>query len=501
MKKLFRFVLVVLSATLAMSIVSCEKGNPDTPGGGDEPATTPAKYTIMLYGCGGGNVDIQLEGALEDAVKALGVDKNQVSYTVMYSMSAKASKEDFPDTFRGEKGKTYRYVLSKDTDLTQAGYRQKYFYKNASEVELYNASTLADFIKWSKENAPAENYILEMVNHGGGFDLSTEHLTKGIAYDDNHKDKDGDNIGVAIVTIAEALKETNTHLKAIYWNGCMMGQLEVLTEVAPYCDYQFASSHVAYSNNLHVLALIKALNAQPNDFEAAAKYHKTLMEGKGGDDEGSYLYDYSHAYDEKAKKTRPVNGDFGCWRSNKLAAINEQVKKLGALLTEVYPTEGGKSAINTATSWVYLYEYSYGYSDLLDYAQNVAKYLNGEDQKAAQTRAQAIADDMKKAIADANVYRSSAVFIKDAEGYPVTTIEKTFSLGISLYAGKDESDYQYSYYKINYKKSAFDKATSWSKWLDINEWRVSTDDQHPNPNNPGNDSSWDLFWLEYDWPE
>ena len=482
MKKLFKFVLVAVSATLAMSVVSCKKDNRD-----DHPTKTPAKYTIMLYGCGGGNVDSQLEGALDEAVEAMDIDVNQVSYTVMYSMSAKASKEDFPDTFRGEKGKTYRYVLSKDTDLTQAGYRKKYFYKKASEVELYKASTLVDFIKWSKENAPAENYILELVNHGGGFDLDTEVLTRGIAYDDNQKGK-----GIAVKTIAEALKETGTHLKAIYWNGCMMGQLEVLTEVAPYCDYQFSSSHVAFDNNHHVISIISAINANPNDFELAALAHQSLLEENGKDSPYSFLYNYAHAYDERTEKTRPVNGDYGCWRSGKIAAINEQVKKLGALLTEVYPT-ADKRNVNYASGYVYIYEFSYGYCDVLDYAQKVADAL---EEGEAKTKAQTIADDLKQAIADANVYRVSAVNILSADGKPVTTKEGTFSLGISLYAGKDESDYLYTDYGDNYKTSAFDRATGWSKWLDINEFRISTDEQHPNLTNPGNDTSWELFWLD-----
>jgi hypothetical protein len=491
MKMLLKSVLVAMSIALAMSIVSCQKDNTD------DPAKTPAKYTIMLYGCGGGNVDSQLEDALDGAVEALGVDNNQVNYTVMYSMSAKASKEDFPATYRGEKGKTYRYVLSKDTDLSQAGYRSKYFYKKASEVELYKASTLADFIRWSMENAPAENYILELVNHGGGFDLATEVLTKGIGYDDNQK-VDGYAKGVAIATIAEALKETNVHLKAIYWNGCMMGQLEVLTEVAPYCDYQFSSSHVAYARDLHVVALIDALNAQPNDFEAAALAHKKIIEGKGKDDSNSILYNFAHAVNAQTQEPTKVNGDFGCWRSNRVAAINEQVKKLGALLTEVYPTEEGKVSINYATSWVYLYELDYGYSDVLDYAQKVADAL---EEGEAKTKAQTIAADMKKAIADANVYRINAPFILDAEGRTVATKEGTFSLGISLYAGKDKSDYLYSDpetdYRNRYKASAFDKAVGWSKWLDMNEFRVSSDDEHPNVTNPGNDSTWELFWLDY----
>jgi len=56
--------------------------------------------------------------------------------------------------------------------------------------ERCNSSTLEDYIKWSKENAPAENYILELVNHGGGFDLDA----KGITYNANYKDSAFDKV-------------------------------------------------------------------------------------------------------------------------------------------------------------------------------------------------------------------------------------------------------------------------------------------------------------------
>ena len=485
MKKLFKFVLVAISMILAMGVVSCNKDNTDDPS-----KKTPAKYTIMLYGCGGANVDCQLEDALEPAVKALGVESNQVRYTVMYSMSA--TDKDFGAYFRGEKGKTYRYELSKDTDLTKAGYRQKYFYKNAKEVELYKASTIVEYIKWAKETAPAENYIIEFVNHGGGFDLGTETLTKGIAYDDNHKDKDGDDTGIAISTIAYALKTAGVPMKAIYWNGCLMGQLEVLTEVAPYCDYQFMSSHVAYTNNVHTVGLIKALNEKPNDFEAAALAHEKILYGNGEDDKNSFVYDFANATDEKTKKPAPVNGDFGCWRSNKVTAINEQVKKLGALLVKAYRTDE-KEDINNASKSVYVYELNYGYIDVLDYAQNLAFYLTDATDKA---EAEAIATNMKTAIDAANVYRVNCVYLHDAGGKKVTTKAGTFSLGISLYAGKVEHDVLYKKWGGHYKTSAFDNAVGWSNWLDINEHRVSADKEHPNLYNPANDTSWELFWLD-----
>lgn len=488
MKKLINLMLMAGMVAMGLVVSSCNKDNPKTP---ETPEQAKAKYTIMFYGCGGGDIDMQLEDALEGLVKELSVEKNQVRYTVMYSMSA--GNKDFKDYYRGELGKTYRYELSKDTDLTKAGYRSKYFYKNASEVELYKASTIADFIKWSTETAPAENYIIEFVNHGGGFDLGTEVPTKGIAYDDNHKDQYGNGKGIAICTIADALKTAGVHMKAIYWNGCMMGQLEVLTEVAPYCDYQFSSSHVAFADNNHVVALVNAINAEPADFEKAALKHKELIIGKGVADVNSFLYSYQHSYDQKTNTFKQVNGDFGCWRSAKLAAIGDQVKKLGEFLVKAYKDESEKDNVDQATHLVYLYEMSYGYSDILDYAQKVAYYIEKADLKV---EAQAIAADLKKALADANVYRINCENLKTANGVTITTGEGGFSLGISLYAGTDKDDWQYAYYSANYKASAFDKAYGWSKWMDINGVRVSSDEKHPNTTNPGNDSTWELFWLE-----
>ena len=423
-----------------------------------------------------------MDYAIDDIAKALNVSNNQVRVTVMYSMSKDISgiKAYLPKVteadFLGEFGKTYRYELTKDVDLTLDGFRKKYFYKNASEVELYKQSTLVDYIKWAKRTAPAENYILMPMNHGGGFDLDQEVAsTRSIVYDDNHN-----STGLSSKTIAAALKETG-NVKAIYWYGCLMGQLEVLTELAPYCDYQFASAHVARINNLHILGLINAINASPDNFEAAIeKQHKAIE---------SVNSDFLNVEDDDDPNvTHNENCDFGCWRSDKLADINTQVKALAALLESNYAT--AEADINTATSKVYLFEKDCTYADLLDFANQVAANLTDTQLK---TQAQTIAADMKKAYAAATVYRFNGVNLISADGYyvaPVNSEEKNeFSLGISIYA-KDESTYKK--YVANYKASAFEAATGWSKWLDVNTTEVDPEI------NPCNDSSWETFWLEDD---
>ncbi len=473
MKKILNLLIVAGIAALGLTVSSCQKDTKDTPG-----KQTPAKYTLMIYGCGGGNVDGQLEYVLEDLQKELSTDRNQVGVTVMYSMSA--SDKEFSADFRGKKGTTYRYVLDKNTDLTRTGYQQ-YKYKDASQVKLNSAATLAEFIQWTKENAPAENYILMPMNHGGGFDLGTELLTKGAVYDDNNEEK-----GVAIVTFAEALKQTNTKLKALYWYDCLMGQLEVLTEMAPYCEYQFASTHVARVNNDHVMGIVKALNDYPADFEKAIGAQKTYLETQ-------FYIAFKNVPDDHQKDVyHNENCDFACWRSDKIAAINEQVKKFGEFMASTYPKH--PMDLDVATSWVYLFEKDCPHADLLDYADNVAEFMTDATLKA---QAGTIAEDLKKAIDAALVYRMNGVHLKSGDGKSICPKRGSYSVGISIYAGQGEDvDLTYTMMKSRYKDSAFDKATGWSKWLDINETRVITDATHPNLNNPCNDSSWELFWLD-----
>lgn len=474
MNKLFKMLLLVCGFAFMLTACSVDDNNEN----GNGEATGLAKYTIMIYGCGGSNVDWQVDGAIEDIAKALNVSNNQVRVTVMYSMSKDISTHKTydpsvtEDHFYGEFGKTYRYELTKDFTKYQMdlnGFRKDCFYKNASEVELYKQSTLVDYIKWAKQTAPAENYILMPTNHGGGFDLDHEVLTRGIAYDDNHGNK-----SIAIKTIAEALKETGK-IKAIYWYGCLMGQLEVLTEVAPYCDYQFASSHVARIGIEHINGIINAINATPNDFEAAIKMQGKIIEGVN-----SSFLNVPDIKDQNIKHN--YNCDFGCWRSDKLAAINTQVKALAELLIANYAT--AKDKIDAATQYVYLFENDCPYVDLIDYTNLISNYLE-------TNQAQSIASAVKTAYDAATVYRFCGVNTTSADGTysaPVIGDKSGYSIGISIYA-KDERTY--TKYGANYKASAFDAATGWSNWYAVNEIPVAY-----SKTNPCNDPSWETFWLE-----
>ena len=81
MNHFFRLLLFVCG--FAITLTACTNEDNGTPGTDGQ----NAKYTIMIYGCGGKNVDPQMDYAIDDIAKALNVSNNQVRVTVMYSMS------------------------------------------------------------------------------------------------------------------------------------------------------------------------------------------------------------------------------------------------------------------------------------------------------------------------------------------------------------------------------------------------------------------------------
>lgn len=488
MKKIYLWMMTAIF-TCGLASVTFTSCSSDDNGNGQPDQTDKwkdkqAKYTVMFYGAGGGNVDYQLEGIIRPVMQALGENNNQVRFTVMYSMSKDDSQykdlKELSDFFLGDFGCTYRYELTPQTDVTREGYRSKYKYADASQVELYKQSTLVDFINWSKKTAPADNYILIPVNHGGGFDLDNEVLTRAIIYDNNHASVKG----LSSSTIAAAVKESGTHLKAIYWYGCLMGQLEVLTETASVCDYQFATTHVARVDGYHIYDLIYALNKYPNaiDFEKAANYHGGLMNE-------TFFNSFKNVKDDKDPSViHQENCDFGCWRSNKIAGINQQVKNLGILLRQVY-TEGDENKmvrVDYATNDCYQYERDLPHVDVCDYAYCLSKSLSNYPELASDF--ERVSVEMWNAVVDACVYRLNGIHLKSLDGHEIAPKQKYFTLGISVYA-KDEKTYVK--YGSNYRNSLFDKATEWSKWLDLNPNSVSLMGI-----NPCNDSSWELDWLE-----
>ena len=77
------------------------------------------------------------------------------------------------------------------------------------DVSMVEPETLEDFVKFSKENYPAEKYILVLWDHGGGVPL-------GFGYDEIH---DGT---LTEIEMAQAIGNCDIEFESIIFNACLM---------------------------------------------------------------------------------------------------------------------------------------------------------------------------------------------------------------------------------------------------------------------------------------
>lgn len=94
--------------------------------------------------------------------------------------------------------------------------------------------TLKDFIVWTKENYPADRYMLVLWDHGGGF-------AGGYGMDDLNKRQNADETILSASEIIGAIKDADMKFDVIGFDACLMQNVEFANALEPYADYYLAS--------------------------------------------------------------------------------------------------------------------------------------------------------------------------------------------------------------------------------------------------------------------
>ena len=103
-------------------------------------------YTIMMYGCGGGNLDKYMVTNIQEALLAGSSDRVKFTGQIKFS----AAFQEYEET-----AGTQRFIVG---DTPENWYTPVKVLD--SELALYDPKNLTDFINWSKEQCPADEYIL-----------------------------------------------------------------------------------------------------------------------------------------------------------------------------------------------------------------------------------------------------------------------------------------------------------------------------------------------------
>lgn len=132
--------------------------------------------------------------------------------------------------------------------------------EDLGDVSMVEPGTLEDFIKFGKENFPADNYILVLWDHGGGVPL-------GFGFDEIHEGT------LTEIEMADAIGHCDIEFESIIFNACLMGSLEVAKALDPYTEYIVAAESPTWGSAYYDIGInyTNFLNYIGKDFDGDAK--------------------------------------------------------------------------------------------------------------------------------------------------------------------------------------------------------------------------------------
>ncbi len=257
-----RFLTIALVFVLLLSIFACGADATETPSEVDvtseasDPASQPTDpiadpvaegepgtWLIMMY------QDADDEVLEEDIV----IDVNEaelVGSTDQVTIVAQLDRFVGGYDGHGDVTSTKRYLLTQDDDLDTINSEEL---EDLGEVDMGNKDTLIDFATWAMRSYPAEHYVLILSDHGAGWD-------GGWSDDDpvGGSKLSMQNIDEALGTI---LADTGVDVfEMVGFDACLMGQLEVMSVIAPHAKYAVGSEETEPSLGWAYAKFLQALN-------------------------------------------------------------------------------------------------------------------------------------------------------------------------------------------------------------------------------------------------
>jgi hypothetical protein len=242
-----RGILTVLFAMFMMVLMAgnvyagnCGGGTCD-PNGGGCGDTCESKLGNCGGGCGGCNDTCETKAVKDWTILVfLNADNNLDSFGVkdVNEMEKIGSTDNMNIVvlLDREGGVAKKLFVTKDND------ENNITSKVVEELGVYDMGSyknLVDFVAWGVKNYPAKNYMVDIWNHGSGWNKKRSLTLKGISYDD----QSGNHIttaqlGEAMASIYQLLGKK---LDILAMDACLMQMAEVCYEIKDYVQFSVAS--------------------------------------------------------------------------------------------------------------------------------------------------------------------------------------------------------------------------------------------------------------------
>jgi hypothetical protein len=130
---------------------------------------------------------------------------------------------------------TQRYLVKPDTGGDAGEIKSQLVQDLGTNTDMGSATTLHDFVAWTKENYPADRYVLIIWNHGNGWQRSplVAPPVRAVSYDDQF------NSYIDIWDLPSALQ--GEHVDILSFDACLMQMLEIASELKDSASYLASS--------------------------------------------------------------------------------------------------------------------------------------------------------------------------------------------------------------------------------------------------------------------
>lgn len=379
-------------------------------GGGDTSAPQPgtpagarAKWTYLVYLAADNTLSDMADFNVQQMLAANSSD--DVRVVVQGEQSTQYTPDASPDTLRG-------LVTQGNLGLASMG----------GNVNMADRQTLADFIKWGKQNYPADRYAVVLWSHGGGW--KADKAARGVLQDL------GSGQGMMSVRdVAWAVQEAGG-VDLINFDACLMAMYEVAYEMRHAARVMVASQEVIPGTGNPYDAVLNRLVANPNQDAVA------LATG--------IVSDYDSFYRARNRDATTLSAiDL-----TRLDALDAELRETAALLQDSLATE--RLNIEAARDASAYYNYASNH-DLIAFADGLATRAGSV---ALRTQAAELAAAARAAVLSSRVFVTPGSTVSGSNGLAIyipsadtTTAEElsayrsTLSSNVAAGAGRTWSDF------------------------------------------------------------
>lgn len=403
----------------------------------DRPRPT---FTIMYYAVGGGTLDEAIERTITDLAER-GAKQN-----IRFTGCVKWTKGYTSELSDGE-GSVYRFRLDNSSSAL------KLDRVSDNNYALHDPKSIADFIRWSKEASPADNYILVLAGHGNGWHPEVGLLgTRGTL-----RDTDLDRY-ISLEELCQGIAASDTHFRMIQMISCLMNTVEYITPLADYCDYILASSHIS------VMLCTELAFLQMSLREIEEQSNEAFIDAIGG-----YLDNIK--LDIELKMLSDEVLDFSLTDTREVAALNGEIKRLTAMLLSLYDKADSATIAKCEEELAKAYYYIAAHSSSEEMAQT--EYLRMaftyDIVDIARRAAVAIGDSESSDIASALALQAARARVLNY----TTTLKGVDEVYYGVTLTNGEKWVERGYAEAGYEDTKFDQTTGWSHFLKRNNIEVA----------------------------